>query len=213
MKDQTKNSFRAARGRLLRQQILDLSAKLGRKIRVLDVGGRARYWDNVGLEGIESILVQNYAAEELEDHPAGSLFSSEVGDARNLSQYADGSFDLVHANSVIEHVGGWSDMEAMAREVRRVGLSGWIQTPAWEFPIEPHYRLPMVHWLSFPARRWTLSLLPKYRAMTLSQQRMNVERINLISQAEMRTLFPETEIYKERFLTLTKSYTARWMPE
>ena len=72
----------------------------------------------------------------------GDIFVRKVGDARNLSEYADGSVDLVHSNSVIEHVGGWADMRAMADEMMRIGRSGWMQTPAWEFPVEPHFRAP-----------------------------------------------------------------------
>ena len=69
----------------------------------------------------------------------------KVGDACDLAGYPDRSVDLVHSNSVIEHVGGWPRMAAMAGELMRVARAGWVQTPAWEFPIEPHFHAPLVH--------------------------------------------------------------------
>lgn len=213
MRDVTVNRFREARGAVIRRQIDCLVRHLGREIKVLDVGGRPEYWRNVGLQGIGELVILNNDPGELSGAQDRAPITSRIGDARDLSEYADGHFDLVHSNSVIEHVGTWGDMMAMAREVRRVGRSGWVQTPAWEFPIEPHFRAPFLHWFAAPlrARMLGLSVLPAYRGMGLRERRANVDRINLLSYREMRALFDDAEIYVERIL-VAKSYSARWMP-
>lgn len=212
MKDLTINRFRTARGRVLRGQIARLSASLGRPVVVLDLGGRADYWDNVGFENIERIDLLNNDAEELDRPAASGLFVSRVGDARCLSDYADKSVDLVHSNSVIEHVGHWPDMCAFADEARRVGQSGWIQTPAWEFPIEPHFRLPFLHWFGQPVRRMMLAASKDYGRMDIRTKRFHIDRINLLSYGEVKSLFPECDIRIE-WVVFAKSYTARWGPE
>jgi hypothetical protein len=140
------------------------------------------------------------------------MFRALLGDARRLEGRADGSVDLVHSNSVIEHVGPWQDMAAMASELRRVGRAGWMQTPAWEFPIEPHFRAPFLHWFGQPLRRRMLALSPHYRRAGLAARRLHVDRINLLSRAEVAALFPGCEIWVERVALLPKSYVARWMP-
>lgn len=212
-RDLTVNRFRSARGRVLRAHIEALSGRLGRAIEVLDVGGRAEYWDNVGLGGIAHIKLMNYDPAELERTvPDAQMFTKIVGDARDLSEYADGSVDLVHSNSVIEHVGHWNDMAAMAREVMRVGRSGWIQTPAWEFPIEPHFRAPFMHWLGGPAQRamFSLSFEKRLRRLPMAVRRRALDGVNLVSWREMKALFPDRDLYIERVALLPKSYTARW---
>ena len=50
------------------------------------------------------------------------------GDGTNL-QYADGSFDLVFSNSVIEHVGEFDTQRRFANEMLRVGKRIYCQTP------------------------------------------------------------------------------------
>lgn len=135
-----------------------------------------------------------------------------LGDARDLAGYGDKSVDLVHSNSVIEHVGDWDDMAAMAREVLRVGRAGWIQTPAWEFPIEPHFRAPFVHWFAPPIRRHLMWLSPYYRDWTHDDIHFHCRRIHLLSKRGVRRLFPDRQITTER-LVLPKSYVVRWMPE
>jgi hypothetical protein len=35
-----------------------------------------------------------------------------------------------------------------------------------------------------------------------------VDEIRLLSEGEFRRLFPQSSIYKEKFLTMTKSFTA-----
>jgi hypothetical protein len=206
----TINRFRTARGRILRRQIDELANHLGRPLRILDVGGRAKYWQNVGLRNISEIRLLNNDDSELTED-LSDVFVAEFGDACDLKGYADKSVDLVHSNSVIEHVGEWSRMCAMADEVMRVGQSGWIQTPAWEFPIEPHFKLPFMHWFGPPARRAMLRFSRDYGRSTIKERRQHVDRINLVSYPEVKTLFPQCEIFIER-LVLAKSYTARWYP-
>ncbi|KQY45872.1 MULTISPECIES: class I SAM-dependent methyltransferase [Rhizobium/Agrobacterium group] len=211
MKDLTISRFRTARGRILRRQIEKLADHLGRPVSILDVGGRPDYWENVGHERISEIRLLNIDENEIDRHGLSNLFTSEIGDARDLKGYADKSVDLVHSNSVIEHVGAWPDMSAMASEMQRVGLSGWIQTPAWEFPIEPHFRLPFLHWLAPPMRRVALKLSKDYGALDVATRRYHIDRINLLSYSEVRALFPIGNIYVEKFV-FSKSYSARWGP-
>ena len=210
---ETVNRFRKARGKLLANYIHNLAASYGRDITVLDIGGRAEYWTNVGTKNISKIIVLNSAAHELARiHPQTHLFQPEVGDARDLRNYPDKSVDLVHSNSVIEHVGDWSSMTAFADEALRVGMSGWVQTPAFEFPIEPHFKLPLAHWLPAPLRRKYLRLSPGYQSANVAERRGHVDRINLLTRKEVKALFPhqEIEIITERFALLPKSYVVRW---
>lgn len=187
-----------------------MAAELGRPLRVIDVGGRHDYWDNVGFDGLGSVLLVNILPGELGRHTdRPELFTDHLGDARNLAEFADGEFDLYHSNSVIEHVGGWGDMAAMAREARRVGRHGWVQTPAWGFPIEPHYKLPFMHWFGRPAQTAMLRFAPGLPGKSWSERRGFAEEINLLGAKDLRVLFPGCEIERERVL-VTKSFVVTW---
>ena len=212
-KQRTVNRFRRKRGRILAEKLEALSARLGRKLGILDVGGRSDYWDNVPTDRISRVTVVNYELDELDrampSSEHGPRFEMVQGDARDLRDHADGSVDVVHSNSVIEHVGGWSDMAAMASEIQRVGRAGWVQTPAWEFPIEPHFRAPVLHWFSAPLTARLLFLSRHYRALDVASRRHHVERINLLAKSEFRALFPDCTVLTERVL-FPKSYVAHW---
>jgi ubiquinone/menaquinone biosynthesis C-methylase UbiE len=177
------------------------------------VGGRAEYWDNVGLHDIAHVRILNNDARELniqQTAVADDRFSYMLGDARNLSDFEDGSVDFVHSNSVIEHVGAWWDMEAMAREMCRVGAAGWMQTPAWEFPVEPHFRVLFMHWFAQPVRRRMLWFSRPYRHLSIKERRFHCDRINLLSSSEVKALFPGGRLMVERFAFLPKSYVVTW---
>lgn len=213
----TANRFRRKRAERLRQLLDETADRLGRDLVIVDVGGRPDYWTNLPhLRRIARIDLMNAEEGELtrafpHDVPA-DLFTRTLGDARRLDGYADGSVDFVHSNSVIEHVGSWGDMWAMASELRRVGRAGWMQTPAWSFPIEPHFHAPFMHWFGAPmrARMLSISAARRFRRMDLARRRKVVESVNLLTREEVALLFPECAIHTERVALLAKSYVAYW---
>ena len=173
--------------------------------RVLDVGGTVRFWETMGYgdsNPIELVLLNLKPAS----HP---LWSTLVGDARDLSQFKDGEFDVVFSNSVIEHVGGFRDQTRMADEVRRVGRRYFVQTPNRYFPIEPHFLFPFFQFLP---RRWRIFLVSHFDVgwapgvTTAERAARKVDSIRLLTSRELRKLFPDAELHRERFLGLTKSF-------
>jgi len=113
--------------------------------------------------------------------------------------------------STIEHVHSLDRQRAFASEVRRVGRGLWLQTPARSFPFEPHWLGLFIHWLP---RRWQRRLARNFTLWGLvnrpDQQQVDalVDEYRLLDYREMRELFPDCEIRRERFLGLTKSYVA-----
>lgn len=73
--------------------------------------------------------------------------------------FADGAFDIVHSNAVIEHVGPDAAQARFLAELTRVGRAGFVSTPNRWFPVDSHTNLPFTHWLPRPAFLWTLRRL------------------------------------------------------
>jgi SAM-dependent methyltransferase len=101
------------------------------------------------------------------------------GDACALP-FPDDSFDIVHSNAVIEHVGSRDRQELFVREAIRVGRRVFLTTPNRCFPLELHTRLPLVHWL--PERY-------AHRAYDLAGKPWAKDN-HLLSPRELRALFP-----------------------
>ena len=103
--DSVENRFRVGRFRLFRQMVDQVLAEKG-TCRILDLGGTLEYWQQFGSQldwNKVNVYALNLSASET-NHPG---FTSVVGDARRVSDYDNLSFDIVHSNSVIEHVGRW----------------------------------------------------------------------------------------------------------
>jgi hypothetical protein len=123
----------------------------------------------------------------------------EFGDACQLP-YEDASFDIVFSNSVIEHVGTWENQQAFATELQRVGKKFWVQTPAFECPIEVHYLAPFVHWLPQSWQRAAVSYLTPWSWIQRPSEAEIDEMfatIRPLRDSEMRVLFPDAVIAKE----------------
>jgi SAM-dependent methyltransferase len=134
--------------------------------------------------------------------------------------FDDGYFDVVYCSSVIEHVTvpknvvwslregarfrkmAWERQREFAGEIARLGKAYFVQTPCRSFPVESHAWLPMV---SFLPRR---ALVPLLGVTNRFWVKKTSPDWNLLSEAEMRALFPDAQIVRETFCGLTKSIMA-----
>lgn len=179
--------------------------------RMLDIGGYPGDWFARG-NIIGRVDVLNLDPCFLDSPPEDAPeIQTLTGDGRHL-EIADGTYDIVFSNSVIEHVGTLEDQRSFAREARRVGRKLWIQTPAKACPVEPHYLGLFIHW--FPPRwhvwlaRWT-GIRGLSRAASLDELRAIAASTRLMTKREMTILFPDCEIWTERLLwVFPKSYVA-----
>jgi hypothetical protein len=211
--DSLGSRMRAKRMAPLIGLISRVHSKNGR-VRILDVGGRETYWkalppgflDNHEVE----ITILNLPCDLVGED--SKTFTYVVGDACDLSQYSDCSFDIVHSNSVIEHVGNWDRIRAFAKEVRRLAPGLFIQTPYFWFPIEPHFIKPAHHWLPKPLRAsmWMrFKMGARGRANNINEAMNELdEEPYLLDKRMFSHLFPDCKIIKERFLLFTKSMVA-----
>lgn len=88
-----------------------------------------------------------------------------------------------------------------------MGRAFWVQTPAREFPLEPHFRLPWFQFWPMALRVFAVRLgtrLGRYPAWAERECRA----IRLLSANEMAQMFPHTTLWRERFGPLTKSCVA-----
>jgi SAM-dependent methyltransferase len=161
--------------------------------RVVDVGcgdlGLAAFTPQLAITGVDREPRPSYEA-------AGRRFVQ--ADATDLP-FADGEFELAYSNSLIEHIVDPADRARAAGEIRRVGVRYLVQTPNRWFPVEPHSLLPLVHLLPrrLGRRLWRLGVSDD-----------PFEQTRLLRAAELRRLFPDAVIVRERFGPLTKSLIA-----
>jgi hypothetical protein len=186
-----------------------MTAGLPRPLRVLDVGGTNEFWEQRGWAGRDDVDITtvNLEAEER----LHSNIHPLVGDATDLADHADKSFDIAFSNSVIEHLFTFEAQAAMAREVRRVATAYWVQTPNYWFPIEPHFLVPGWQWLPRQAR---VAVIRRRRVgwrgpyPDVQEARRAIGEIRLMRRRELQELFPEATIRPERFNGVVKSWIA-----
>ncbi len=186
--------------------------QLSKQVRILDVGGRANFWNELHQE-VKLLDIVNVEGDRRSLTPVENRPWMRVGYGNALDlDFEDKSYDLVFSNSVIEHVQTWENQVKFACEAERVGKALWVQTPAREFFIEPHYIAPFIHWIPIPLRRKLIRWCTIWGWLERpTQQRIDevIAEIRLLSFKEFQSLFPNCEILRERFLGIfTKSYIA-----
>lgn len=133
-----------------------------------------------------------------------------IADGRHLP-FKDGAFDITYSNSVIEHLGDFASQQALAREITRVGIRHFVQTPSKWFPVEPHLFTPFIHWLPRAVQERLLRNFTVWGLVTRPSRAECIRFLNevrLLDYQQMKALFPQARILKERVLGITKSFIA-----
>lgn len=204
------NAYRRKRFIFFLSQLEKL--KSDNTISILDIGGTQAYWEKMNFVNSEKVHI-TLLNRHLE-RTRYKNFTSIQNDACNLSDIKDKEFDIVHSNSVIEHLCTKENQIKMANEVRRVGKYYYVQTPDYSFPIEPHWVFPFFHYLPFIIRVFLTRYVPlSTHASDIETAKRLVREVRLLTKREMKSIFPEGEVYSEKICGLTKSLTMYYFPE
>ena len=116
-----------------------------------------------------------------------------IGDALNTI-LEDNSFDIVHSNATIEHVGSFENQVSFVKEMLRISKeSVFIQTPNRLYPIDFHTILPFIHWLPKKIHRKILKFL---KLNFYSKE----ENLNLLTIKELKKICKKLNIKKFKIL-------------
>lgn len=202
--DSFSNRRRARRFESFERLIVDLP----RPLTILDVGGTQRYWKLRGFTERDDIHI--VIANIQKPHRRPKNVSPVLASATHLP-FADGSFEVAFSNSVIEHLETFDAQSRMAVEVRRVAKRFYVQTPNRYFPMEPHFYFLFFQFLPLLVRARlvrTFNLGKRGRIEDPQRALDEVKAIRLMTSTEVRRLFPDASLLRERFFGLTKSVTA-----
>jgi hypothetical protein len=174
--------------------------------RVIDLGGTSEIW---GLEiwglvktPLDITILNLPGTNQKEGAKRHHHFAFAEGDATELHEYPDNSFDIAFSNSVIEHVGGEENERKFAGEVRRLARSYFVQTPSVYFPIEAHTGVPF--WWAIP--RFIRAKMHKRWEHTLPAWNEMVANTTVIPRRRLQGYFPDGTVRTERLLGIPKSY-------
>lgn len=178
-------------------------------INILDVGGTLEFWTILDFKYLDRVHITllNLDKRRIPADMA-SRFSSVSGDATNMKEYADNSFDLIFSNSVIEHVGDFENQKKMVLEMRRISKRRYLQTPNRYFPIEPHYGFPLFQFFPMKLKMYMIMHYNmRYKQAENEEEAYQIaSEIRLLNKKELRKIFPNEAIYRERILGMTKSF-------
>jgi hypothetical protein len=196
---------RASRWQIFRSTFPDIG-----EMRVLDLGGTPETWRLSPVKPFHVTVLNLYDYGD----PGGPDLDHIQGDACRAGEVLkewgrQSDFDLVFSNSLIEHVGGHARRVDLAKQVRELAPRHWVQTPYRYFPLEPHWLFPAMQFMPAMARvsiamHWPLS----WTVNKADLAREQVLWTELLSITEMRDLFPDSVIVREKALGLTKSLIA-----
>ena len=199
--------FRKRRGAHILKCFPDL-----KNYRVLDLGGSVHFWHETGLiDHVGLVDIYNVSHSEIQtQHRASEKFSIHIYDGATIPE-ASKSYDLLLSNSVFEHIPP-EFRRRVASEALRVGKRGFIQTPAKEFPIEPHFVMPFIHWLPRRLGRQFVRLSPWALLSRHSEAVQDAywNEVQLLRKKDVSALFSNCAVTAERFIGLPKAWIVNW---
>lgn len=197
--------FRRNRGKTLVRRYPDIH-----KMKVCDLGGSLHFWEASGLFP-ERLTILNISEGATQSY-SGQLDQIRIVfyDGEHIPA-EDKEFDLLVCNSVIEHV-PLAKRRSLCDEMCRASRRVYLQTPAFEFPVEPHFVMPLLHWLPRAVGGALARLSPWYLLSRASKEQLRAyfEEVHLLRRSELQHLFPDAEIGAEHIGWIVKSHMVFW---
>ena len=186
---------------------------------ILDFGGgNGRRMAGLIPDRRNNIYIADIMHQDLEYAKNTYAFETILIDESGNIPFKDNYFDITFCNSVIEHATVdkediWSiktskefkekshiRQKKLADEIRRVSKKYMVQTPNKHFIIESHTWFPSI--IIYLPRLLQLKLM---RFLNKFWIEYCYPDFNLLSIKEMKSLFPEAKLIKEKSLFMTKS--------
>lgn len=166
------------------------------KTKILDIGGAPYFWQNFPIK-CKIYCLNIYAMKSDSDNVITIRY-----DGNNIP-FPGKYFDIVHSNSVIEHVGSFNSQMHFSKEIQRVGRNFWVQVPYYYFFWEPHAFFPFFQFIPDNIKKLIIKHFNK-SPYTIEE----LLSIHLLSIRELKILFPKCKIIREKFVIFTKSIIA-----
>lgn len=197
---------------------------LNEQTSILDIGSETGDNINLVLSGTkinsQNVCIADIDANLIEQGAVNFGFKTLLLDESGKIPLADKSYDVVYCSSVIEHVTlakdevwqvtsekdfqkkAFENQKKFAAEIKRVGKSYFVQTPARSFPIESHTWMPLFSFLPRSLLLKAMRVTNRYWIKSAPPD------FNLLDAKQMKELFPEAEIVYEKKFGLVKSIMA-----
>jgi ubiquinone/menaquinone biosynthesis C-methylase UbiE len=107
--------------------------------------------------------------------------------------FSDNSFDVIHCNAVIEHVGDFEKQVEFVKEISRCSRKFFLTTPSKLFPFETHTNLFFLHYLPKQMFDKILCVLGKRWATG--------DYIHLLSKSDLNKILNKAQITNARIIT------------
>jgi hypothetical protein len=212
--------FYSAKARANRAKIFKSYFNITDNTRILDLGGGdGKLITSMGLNK-KNIFVADFDTAALEKARQSGLNIIQLDETGNIPCVKN-EYDIIFSNSVIEHVtvdkedvykiktnsefhaAAWQRQKHFADEIRAKCDKYYVQTPYRYFIIESHSWQPI--FIIFLPRTMQMSLIRFFNKFWPKQTSPDW---NLLTVKEMKLLFPDAEIVREKSLFMTKSLIA-----
>lgn len=190
---------------------------------ILDLGGGdGSYMDRFtsSLKNYK-IIISDIDEASLQKARAKGYYTTIIDASSNKIPYKDKEIDCIFCNSVIEHITLpkdqlWSEQsysanfssvafeiqKKFAAEIIRSAKKYYVQTPHKYFPIEAHTWFPFISYLN---RRTQLIVLKQLNKFWVKKTQPDW---NLLTEKDMKVLFPDAEIIVRKYFGLKKEIIA-----
>ena len=203
-------NFRKKRSTFVKSIIKKIYDENG-QVKIIDLGGTDKFWSIYGYNFLKShnvkITLVNLIKLEISNSEIFELVNQNIFKYK----FPKNKYDLCFSNSVIEHVGGIDQIKKFSKIHTLYTKYYYCQTPNKYFIIEPHYMFPFFNFLPLSFK---LFLVSNFKLGNISKTKnkdkaiREINSINLLSEKEMKSLFINTILIKEKFLFMNKSFIA-----